>query len=366
MIPGDFSLHASEPVVVFAFWTAAVALTLTGILLLSTLFSRLLLLLRQRRRKHVLNRWRPILMAGLYQEPSSLPPLPRRDLPEFLELWNNLYESLRGEARQSLFNIAVLGRLPAAVSRMLRKGGFRARLAAISTAGNLGMATAWDDLAAFLASESPVLSFEAARALVRIDSGRAVPLLMPHIVRRGDWLPHKVAEILREAGAEHAAASLARTFRAMPFEGEAPRRLIRYLAEISPLDAAPIIAEMLADPPDDRVLNTCLQVVSDPAELEHVRALVHYPRWHVRVQVARALERLGEHADEALLIGMLGDSQWWVRYRAARALAHLAWMDGERLRHIKGTLTDRYARDILHQVMAELELNIPAVESTHE
>jgi hypothetical protein len=65
-------------------------------------------------------------------------------------------------------------------------------------------------------------------------------------------------------------------------------------------------------------------------------------------------------------VGMLGDSQWWVRYRAARALAHLPWMDDERLRHIKGTLTDRYARDILHQVMAELELNIPAVEPAHE
>lgn len=87
-----------------AIWVGAAALVLTGVLLLLILLVRLRQLVKQQWRRRVLNRWRPLLMASLYEHPESLPPLSRFDFPDFLELWNHLHQSLGGEARDSLLS----------------------------------------------------------------------------------------------------------------------------------------------------------------------------------------------------------------------------------------------------------------------
>lgn len=341
-----------------AFWVGEAALALTGVLLLLMLLVRLLQLVKQQWRRRVLNRWRPLLMASLYEHPESLPPLSRFDLPDFLELWNHLHQSLGGEARDSLNRVAVMARVPAAISRMLRHKNFDRRLMAVRTAGNLRLATVWDVLRELLGNDSPGLSLMAAQALVRIDATRAVPLLVPHLLMRKDWPPNFVRGILREAGAEQAALHLVKAVEEA--SAEKACRLMLHLAEIAPVETAPIIARQLANPSDDRLLNICLQILTDRGELETVRQLSRHSNWHVRVHAASALGRLGTPDDAALLTGMLGDSQWWVRYRAALALSRLPGMTSEELRHIKDMQTDRYARDMLHQVMAELDLLVGA------
>jgi hypothetical protein len=347
-------LSSADPRVAVGSWVGAAALALTGLLLLLILFMRLLQGVKQQWRRRVLDRWRPLLMASLYEHPESLPPLSRFDLPDFLALWNHLHQSLGGEARDSLNRVAVMARVPAAVSRMLRQKNFDRRLVALQTAGNLRLAATWDVLRELLVSGSPGLSLAAAQALVRIDATRAVPLLMPHLLKRDAWPMQGVAEILREAGAEQVVRTLVKAIEEASAEKAA--WLMRYLAEIAPGEAAPVIARQLANPVDDGLLSTCLQALNDGSELETVRVLSRHANWHVRVHAASALGRIGTHDDADLLTGMLGDSQWWVRYRAARALSLLPGMTTEDLRHIKDVQTDRYARDMLHQVMAELDL----------
>ncbi len=343
-----------------AFWVGTAALALAAMMLLLVPFNWLWLKVKQKRRQRMLDCWRPLLMASLYQQPQSLPRLSRFDVPDFLELWNHLYQSLGPEARASLGQVAGLLRMPATISQMLRGKRVHSRFMAVLTAGNLRLATAWDALRDLLEHESPALSLAAARALVRIDVARALPLLMPHIVRRDDWAPQQVEDILRAAGAGNTAEPLLQaTQEAAP---ERAAQLLRHLAGISPAVAAPIIGSLLASAPDDILLATCLQLVNDPGELETVRALTRHSTWHIRVHAASALGRLGTHEDEAVLAGMLADSQWWVRYRAASALSQLAWLDENGLRHIKDTQTDRYARDMMHQVMAEQELRADKAE----
>jgi len=329
------------------------ALALTGVLLLLILFMRLLQQVKQYWRRRVLNRWRPQLMAGLYEHPESLPPLFRFDLPDFLELWNHLHQSLGDEARGSLNRIAVMARVPAAVSRMMRQKNFDRRLVAVRTAGNLRLAATWDVLRELLEDKSPGLSLEACLALVRIDSTRAVPLLMTHLCLREDWPPQRVTEMLREAGAAQLALPLVKVVEEASAKNAC--RLMRYLVEIAPAEAEPLIAGQLANPSDDCLLIVSLQALTDRAELEALRQLSQHTNWHVRVHAASALGRLGTPDDAVLLAGMLSDSQWWVRYRAARALSRLPGMTTQELRHIKDIQTDRYARDMLHQVMAELD-----------
>ena len=57
-------------------------------------------------------------------------------------------------------------------------------------------------------------------------------------------------------------------------------------------------------------------------------------------------------ADE-ISTALLSDPQWWVRYRAAQAIVGLSPRNDQRLRDIHSTLSDRYARDILSQAIAE-------------
>lgn len=354
----------ADPASAAAFWVGMTALVLAVAFVLSMLGVRVWLAVKQKLRQRVLNRWRPVLMASLYQPEASLPALSRFATADVLELWNHLYQSLDGAARDTLIRVAGSLRVPAAVSAMLRERSFRSRFLAAQTAGNLRLVAVWDVLRQQLEHESAALSLAAARALVRIDPQRATPLLLPQLLKRGDWPPQEVDEVLGEVAGKNIAESLFHAIRGAP--PETARRLIRCLAAIPRADAAPVIGRLLAESGEEELLNACLQLLADPGELERVRGLTRHDNWHVRVHAATALGRLGSLDDAALLAGMLGDSQWWVRYRAALALAQLPGMTIDELRHIKDIQTDRYARDMLHQVMAELDLREGYVAARHD
>ena len=345
----------SEPLLAsWAGWSGLVALVLSAALLAAILTIPLVRRYSHWRRQRVLKRWRPLLAAALHHAPPSLPSLPRRQLPAFLELWNHLHASLGSDARNGLNRLGAAAGLPAGVSGMLRGRGRRFRRRAAMAAGNLELAAAWDVLAELLADPDPALSLAAAGALGRIDPQRAAPLLVERLRQGPPWPLAGAVETLAVAGAEVMGPALARAIVAA--EGRTARRLLRCLTAIAPRDGAAVVAALLARSSDEGLLKTCLQQVEDPAQLELIRALAFHPHWHVRVHAATALGRLGVPGDETILTGMLSDSQWWVRYRAAGALARLPWLDGGELGRIEALQTDRYARDILHQVGAERRL----------
>ena len=53
---------------------------------------------------------------------------------------------------------------------------------------------------------------------------------------------------------------------------------------------------------------------------------------------------------------MLADDEWWVRYRAAKALVRLPGVGAPELEQVRARLLDPYARDILGQAVAEAGL----------
>jgi len=135
-------------------------------------------------------------------------------------------------------------------------------------------------------------------------------------------------------------------------------RLIRFLAGVSPEAAAPIIRRMLAPGTDERVMSTCLQVMTNRSDLDAVRPLLSHQRWHVRMQAAVTLGRLGMGGDDQRLIALLTDKQWWVRYRAAQALLKLSFVGADNLRRIQAAQTDHYARDIIEHVLVEQRMGL--------
>ena len=114
-----------------------------------------------------------------------------------------------------------------------------------------------------------------------------------------------------------------------------------------------MIAELSHDP---EVLAACLRLLRSAEDLPLVRECLSHQDLRVRVQAAVALGRLGQEDDAERLVPLLSDRQWWVRYRAAQALSRLPHMDEPKLKTIQAAQSNPFARDILAQVIAEVQL----------
>ncbi len=348
------SFDRAAPIVEFAFWLGVAVFAMTVLMLTATLIMRRVALRRERIYVAAVALWKPALVAEPAATPAAIPHLTDRDLPGFVRAWNDVHESLRGGTTGNLAKIAREIGLEEQLYRSLRSVTFHDRVMAVIALGHVRSPASFSHVAQYLDDKSPIMSLCAARALLQVDPVRAGPLLVPRIVERSDWSQGSIAAILQESGGDIVSGPLTEaTVRA---KGEVAYRLIRLLAGVSPASAAPIIRDWLRSPADDHLVSTCLQVMSNQADLDCVRPLLAHPRWHIRMLAATTLGQLGVPGDEQQLIGMLSDNQWWVRYRAARGLLKLRFVGRERLRQIQRTQSDPYARDIITHVLAELAL----------
>lgn len=344
----------SDPKVAFAFWLGVAVVTMTLAILAVIVVMRQVVSHRERVHLEAVARWSGLLATSA---PNQLPPLSRKDVGGLIVAW--VARAARGDAPASGLreSAAALG-LEAHLLRYVDRGDFNDRVAAITALGYYGDVAHFDRIARFLGDPSPIVSLCAASALMRLDTPRAVQLFVPQITRREDWSRGRIAAILRDTSDESVVQALSEaTLRA---NAELSPRLVRFLAGISPKDASAVIRICLKAGKDDHLSSTCLQVMTDPADLDLVRPLLTHPQWHVRMHAAAALGRLGGRGDEALLVRLLSDSQWWVRYRAAQALTQLPFLDAAALYAIGEAQTDRFAVDILGQVMAEKKMGIAA------
>jgi HEAT repeat protein len=284
-------------------------------------------------------------------------------------LWNHLQESLLDESKDHLNQIAKALSIQHAALHLLRRGNLRERLLAIVTLGQLRERAAWDQLLPIAQREGVLLSVAAARALVMIDPAKAVPELIPLLMRRADWPVSRVANMLQIAGAEVISDQIANAaLKAALAESEQhangdskpagndPARMVGYLElayNVAALPAARMIAELSHDP---EVLAACLRLLNSAEDLPVVRDCLSHQDSRVRVQACAALGRIGEARDEELLVPRLSDTEWWVRYRAAQALSRLPHMHEPKLKTIQAAQANPFARDILAQVMAEVQL----------
>jgi HEAT repeat protein len=340
----------ADPILAAAYWTGIGALMLTLLLGAQIVRLRMALRRRERRAARALARWRPVLNAAIVGEtPESLPVLGKADRPHFIKLWVHLQASLRGEASVALNDVARRLGVENDARAMLARGPRTERLLATLLLGHLGDRASWDLLRTLAESPDVTLSLSALWALVRIDPHAAAAYLTPLFVERDDWAMSHVAGILKEASAP-VAGVLANLLPALP-----ARRLPRALriAEALRIDLpADTLAAALASD-DLELVTAALRIVATPALLDQVRGLLAHANWQVRVLAAKALGRIGDASDVGRLTALLADREWWVRYRAAQAIVELPWLGRAELDALHASLTDRFAADILGQVMAE-------------
>ncbi len=329
---------------------SAVILLLSGILLL-----RFIRLAKERRRRNVTEIWRPLLAQCVVEVPETLPALKPRDHLIFLYLWNHYYESIRGDARTQLNELARRTKTDQFAKQLLRARHLRRRLLAIITLGHLQERSIWNELVTMLQADNAFLSLVSAKALLNIEAQTAIPLLIPVISRRKDWSPLKVVAMFGTVGADIAADTIAKA--ACQASPEIGARLIRHLAATqSQQGLPPLRALMREGTPSDDILAACLFLFgecSDPRDVATVRAHISHPTWYVRLQATSALGKMGVEEDEPLLITLLDDEHWWVRYRAAEALSNLPWMTAERMTHLCGALSTIESQEHMLPFMAQ-------------
>lgn len=354
----EFNLEfatSSDAIVKLTLWTGLAILTLITLMMLYVLTLRYRLFIGDRHRKALIEVWRPLLIHSLVSIAESLPPIKEKDWPVLLNLWIHFHEELKGKVKENLNKIARGTGMRDVAVRMLKTKRIKERLVAIEVLGLLRDKSEWQEIKRIAMGEHPSLSRAAAMAMMRIDDDEAMPFIMFLIGSRIEWPISQVAGILLEAKPEIVCSALENAVLNSPV-AHIPR-LVRYLGTISRHSNLSVLRQVMNKHPTDAVIAACLQALNNPDDLDLARKHITHTAWYVRLQAVRALGRMGILQDKFILIDMLNDSQWWVRYRAAQALAGLPFVGMDDLEQIKQENRDRYARDILAQVIAEKRMH---------
>ena len=334
---------------------AGIAVGLLYLIVVGQLFlARLRNSVRAKQQQRIEDLWLPILVAESAEVPDVLPPLDAGDVIPFLTLWNQLQESFTGDITRRLNEVARRVGADAAARRMLEQRSLRRRLLAVSTLGHLGDRNdrdSWNALAQLTSDKDGLLSLAAARALTRINAVAVLPVILPHLAEREDWSRNYVLGMLMDLGPDTVSRPLTEAALQVPIERA--HRLVQYFSVANVSDAVPVVRSIIARTTSPECLAACLRVFADVDDLDTVREYLRHPSWHVRVQAVNVLARLGAAADYPVLLPLLSDPEWWVRYRAAKALCALPGVEVSRIRTLSKQHDDGFARDMLVHVLAE-------------
>lgn len=285
--------------------------------------------------------------------------LTKKHLPHFLFDWNYLHESISGESKKGLNDLGDSLNLDKMTVNLLNSPFVDKRLMAVNTLGNLGNMASYPGIEQLIANGDPVISSWAWRALFRIDVNTTLERHLDRIATRRDWSPIFVAKVFKELECDTLTKPLCELV-ANQFDNKLEERqmsrLISYLNFAHFADRDLLVSRMLSESNEKEVLIACLRLVNSDDPLVRVRELINDERWEVRLQVVLTLGRLGHKKDIDLLISATDDLDWWVRYRAASMLIAMPGITPAKLDRISRELPSQFSRDILRQVMTEMDL----------
>jgi hypothetical protein len=344
-----FNTH-SDPHLLAAFWTGVGALLLTLALGAQIVILRVSLRRRERRARMVVASWRPILSAAAVGNvPEHLPHLASQDRLTFMKLWVHLHASLRGHASAGLNTIAMRLHCDSFCRTLLEQGRHEESLLATFVLGYMQDRQSQTALQRRIRSKDGIASLHAAWALMLIDPEQAAPDVVALAISRQDWVFSQVVAILRDGGRPCMQALIGQIAELAPYALPKALRIAEGIQATLDDD----LHERLMRHASTEIVAMALRLAATSRLLPLVRELAVHTDWNVRVQAAKALGRIGEREDIDILMRLLSDNQWWVRYRAAQALASLPYVNRADLDVLVDRLEDRYGRDMMRQVIAE-------------
>lgn len=342
--------ETSDPYLIWAWRGGVVALSLTALLAVVIVLMRLNTRRQERRWNAFVAHWRPLLLGVMMlpDEPPTLPALPRRYRPHFLRLWVYLHESVRGEAAEQLNRAARVLQIDRTARQSLRWASRAQQLQAVLALGYLRDRPAWNGLLGLARQRDPLVSVNAARALIQIDPLAGAQALMPLILSRQDWDVSRVAAFLVEARD----AFWLLLVRQLPQLGSGDTQRALRLADALRLKLPVNALQRLLEPAQPpAVVAAALRLL--PAGDGHDALLRCLDHADFRVREA-ALQQLAQRAlpdDQAAIEARLADPQWRVRMAAAQTLAELPFVALDDL--LQRTEPGSPAHEVLRHVQAE-------------
>jgi len=338
-----------------AIWCIKAVMVTTVILFVYTMGLRVATVTGAQRRRNFMARWRDVFANAMLDPVAAtelrLPMVRRGDRIDLLEEWNRARSMVDGNAIDNLILLARRARIPTLAKKRFHGRRVRTRILAVQTLGHLRDADLRDEIAELVSDENTALSITAAVALTDIDPDFAVGIVVPMIASRRDWPKNRVSILLREAGSQRISEPLYRVIRSADNGDKTYMLQFARLMESGTLDA--LLNDLLRENEDAGVINAALKLVRGDRSVPRIAALTRHSDWFVRMQAANVLGRVGQQEHVVLLETMLGDPEWWVRYRAAQALTRMPFLGPNYLRQMRMRQQDRYATDILQQAFAE-------------
>lgn len=307
------------------------------------LILRIRYLRRHRRLLQKSPEWRHVLAAGSFGEIPTLT-IAKRDRWQFLKMWCQTHDLVRGDAREMLKAMAHFLGMPKWALDLAAKRRLRDRLLGIRALGRMGEFANIDQLETLVNHPDPILSLTAAEACARIVPSETLPLVLGTAALRGDWPTARLMDIIREAGTETAKDPLLAAVETA--EGEQRKRLVPLLGCLESRDTVHTVRRMLMDD-DDPEIQVAALPLTRPDDIAFIRKAADSPAWFVRAKACQMLGEYGGGEDVAILQRRLGDPQWWVRYRAAESLLRLPGVSRGELRELAAAHPDRYGREML-------------------
>ena len=175
---------------------------------------------------------------------------------------------------------------------------------------------------------------------------------MSQLAERESWPGEAMARLIVDAGTQVAREPIRVMMLSLPPTKVPP--LLPWLARVDSILGNEVALELLRRHQDDaHMVAAALLVVLEPKELPALLQFAGSADADVRKNLAQTLGRLGGPNETGLLVELMCDRVWWVRYRAGQSLLQLLGTDGPTLDALRLQLQDPYALDMLAHVRAE-------------
>lgn len=323
------------------------------LLFIIIMLKRLYLAKKEKRDTKLLEAWRPILLKNLYQGPTSFKDMPKKNIILFLILWSNMQDILKGPDKEQLNQLARSLHIDHKAFKLLSSRKLSQRLLAISVLGNLRDTKSWPKIYEFSKSSNMTLAISAIHALAKINSEKALHIVISFMVNRQDWPDYKLIVILNEIGATTFSQPLANEILKLPPDKQT--HLLNMMHFGDGKVVLPLVKQLLSTTSDNEVTATCLTLLSifgDHRDVPLVQHYLNHEEAFIRIHGVKTLAAIGSAAELYSLEKCLCDRDWWVRYRAAEAIKSLPAVTDEKILEIKNRQSDRFAIDILNYVIS--------------
>jgi hypothetical protein len=314
-----------------------------------------------RRRQVVLTaQWRNIFKAAYTGAsfPELLPPIRKNDWFTVLSIYVQFHDIQEKDRARSGEVFSRLDELAQRVGigdysiSLLERGDDADKILALNILGQIRDARALEPAIALTQEKGPELSRAAAHCALRI-APNFIGDFLALLLDRGDWVRSRVEMMLREVAPNVLGIAMRDAMATAP-EDTKPR-LLDYVRFCPAMIAHEVCTDVLRASSDPEVLAAALRSLAPLAtERDHATAInyVNHSDTIVALSALRVLRKCVRIEDRDLLVRMTGNSDYWVRLRAAEAAVQLFGASAV-AEQFAASLADPYARHAVEQVLAE-------------